>query len=327
MHTITCAYFTVLAQALAQAGAPVDPQDTLPAAGGRYLKLVAVYRWLETLVQQSGDEDLGVRVYAHAHPAMLGQLGFAVMSCATVGEALQRLATYHPLTSNGSILRLEQRAQGTRLIGFEVGPPAPRAFIDAGAAMTLGLLHWLAPGSQFTPLAMEFAYPEPADTRALRRLFGEQLAFDRPYNSMLLPEAVCRLPLPTASPALNLMHGEYVAARLEERINGSMAAKVRRTLSERLALGQPLGLEALATELRVSRRSLQNALDREGVSYSALLDETRLGHAHSLLRDSVRSLKYIGAALGFRDPSSFHKACLRWFGVPPGEYRLLREVL
>ncbi|MFV3402580.1 MULTISPECIES: AraC family transcriptional regulator [Pseudomonas] len=325
MHTVSRSYFTTLAQALIRAGAVVDPHDPILAESGRHIRLVRVYQWLEEVVQRSGDADIGVRVHAHAHPAMLGQLGYAVMSCATLGDALERLVSLHPLTTNGSILRLEQSADEMRLIGFEVGPCAPRVFIDAGAAMTLGLLQWLTPACRFVPLEVELAYPEPADTTVLRELFGERLVFGRSYNSLRLSAEVCRLPLPTASPTLDRLHGEYAAARLEERIEGSTTARVRRALTEQLTMGQPTALEYLSERLRLSRRSLQNALEREGVSYSALLDEARLTQAHSLLHDSARSIKYIGATLGFRDPSSFHKACLRWFGVPPGEYRKLRE--
>ncbi|MBC3411611.1 AraC family transcriptional regulator [Pseudomonas sp. SWRI51] len=324
MHTVSRSYFTTLAQALIRAGADIDPHDPILAESGRHIRLVKVYEWLEEVVRRTGDADIGLRVLAHAHSAMLGQLGYAVMSCATLGDALQRLVCFHPLTTNGSILRLEQHPGEVRLIGFEVGPPAPRVFIDAGAAMTLGLLQWLTPGHTVTPLEVELAYPEPADTRVLRSLFGERLVFGRPYNSLRLPEEVCRLALPTASPELDRLHGEYAAARLEERIEGSTTSRVRRALTEQLTMGQPTALESLSAHLRLSRRSLQNALERDGVSFTALLDEARLTQAHSLLRDSVRSVKYIGASLGFRDPSSFHKACLRWFGMPPGEYRKLR---
>ena len=41
----------------------------------------------------------------------------------------------------------------------------------------------------------------------------------------------------------------------------------------------------------------------------------------SLPERQPRSVKYIGALLGFRDQSSFHKACRRWFGMTPGRYR------
>jgi hypothetical protein len=83
MHTITRAYFTVLAQALVQAGAPVDPQDTLPGAGGvtsSWSRSTAGWKhWYCNPAMRTWGY-----VHAHAHPAMLGQLGFAVMSCATV---------------------------------------------------------------------------------------------------------------------------------------------------------------------------------------------------------------------------------------------------
>ncbi|MGU1062089.1 helix-turn-helix domain-containing protein [Pseudomonas aeruginosa] len=39
------------------------------------------------------------------------------------------------------------------------------------------------------------------------------------------------------------------------------------------------------------------------------------------LRHCPYSLARISELLGFKEPSSFHKACMRWFGMPPGHYR------
>jgi AraC-like DNA-binding protein len=193
--------------------------------------------------------------------------------------------------------------------------------IDAGAAQTLGLLHWLLPQHKPRPLVAAFTYPEPADTRMLRRLMGDNLQFCAPHNSLTFSSQDCAIALPTADPALDVLHMEYARNRLNVLLSGSMTARVRRALSESLAQGAPSDLPHIAQAVGVSTRSLQRSLGHEDVHFSALQDEARLMLAHSFLRNSMRSVKYIGALLGFRDQSSFHKACLRWFGMTPGRYR------
>jgi AraC-like DNA-binding protein len=45
------------------------------------------------------------------------------------------------------------------------------------------------------------------------------------------------------------------------------------------------------------------------------------------LRHSRYSVKRVAYLLGFHDHSSFHKACSRWFGMPPGQYRAIQVPL
>ena len=48
-------------------------------------------------------------------------------------------------------------------------------------------------------------------------------------------------------------------------------------------------------------------------------DETQL--ARQYLSDAHRSLGEVADLLGFADQSNLFRACRRWFGMPPGQYR------
>ncbi|EJM00619.1 DNA-binding domain-containing protein, AraC-type [Pseudomonas sp. GM102] len=330
MHRMTCASFRVLADVLTDGGANVEAllkqfdSSEEVFANPKGVGLELVYKVMEEAVKRTGNPDIGLLAYTRAHPANLEVLGYAVMSSATLGTALQRLVDYHSLISNGFCMCLERKPRALRLIGFDISMEpslTPRPFIDAGAAQTLGLVHWLLPKHKPQPLAASFTYPEPADTSWLERLLGSNLLFDAPYNSLTFSLDDCSIALPTADPALDVLHVEYARTRLNLLLNDSMTARVRRVLSERLAQGVPSDLDKIAQVVGVSARSLQRRLSNEDMHFSALQDEARLMLAHNFLRNSVRSVKYIGALLGFRDQSSFHKACMRWFGMTPGRYR------
>lgn len=330
MHRMTSASFQVLADVLTDGGANVDAllrqfdsgEEVFANPKGVGLELV--YKVMAEAARRTGNPDIGLLAYSRAHPANLEVLGYAVMSCATLGTALQRLVDYHSLISNGFYMCLDHKPRALKLIGFDISTEpslTPRPFIDAGAAQTLGLVHWLLPKHKPHPLAATFTYPEPADTSRLERLLGSNLMFGAAYNSLTFSKDDCSIALPTADPALDVLHVEYARARLNVLLNGSMTARVRRVLSERLAQGVPSDLDKIAQVVGVSARSLQRRLSNEDMHFSALQDEARLMLAHNFLRNSARSVKYIGALLGFRDQSSFHKACIRWFGMTPGRYR------
>ena len=58
-----------------------------------------------------------------------------------------------------------------------------------------------------------------------------------------------------------------------------------------------------------------------GVSYQQLLDDTRRELAMQYLGDPRHSLAQVADMLGFVDQSNLFRACRRWFGMPPGQYR------
>ncbi|QTN48145.1 AraC family transcriptional regulator [Ectopseudomonas mendocina] len=329
MHTITNACFQIMAKAFSSDGCRfgrhLSGLDQMLAEGGP-VRVIQVYRLLETLVSESGDVDIGLRAYQHFHPSVLGVKSYVLMSSPTLAQALQRLVDYHPMTSDGSHMFLERYADRLELVGVEnstVVQRAPRAFIDAGAALVLAIVHWLAPFQKPMPQRLELTYPEPQDTRQLHRLFGENLCFSARRNCMTFGLEAGAIELPTAAAALHTLHVEYAQAQMSEQVDGSLEARVRRILAEQLSQGVSPGLSDVADLLGMSRRSLQHGLVRDEANFTLLLDQARQRQAASFLRNTTRSLKYISAQLGFRDQSSFHKACVRWFGISPNQYRLM----
>jgi AraC-like DNA-binding protein len=80
-------------------------------------------------------------------------------------------------------------------------------------------------------------------------------------------------------------------------------------------------MESIATALNISKRTLQRALEKDGAQFKDVLNDVRRQLADFYLRHSHFNMKHVTHLLGFHDHSSFHKACIRWFGVTPGQYR------
>ena len=62
-------------------------------------------------------------------------------------------------------------------------------------------------------------------------------------------------------------------------------------------------------------------IPRQRVSFQQLLDDTRSELARQYLVDPRRSLAEVADQLRFSDQSNLFRACKRWFGMPPGQYR------
>ena len=295
----------------------------LSASSEQRVDLGVIYSLLGAAASQSRRQDIGLLAYHHAHPGNLNTHGYAIMSSATLGEALDRFARYHPLTTDGSRIFIRRSRGVVKVMAYEVSVnhAESRYLIDAGMAMLLGLIHWLVPGKKPLPIAAEFSYARPSDMTRLNDLFGYNLSFSAPYNSLSFAGDVDSFPVFTADSLLSAIHCQYSDARLQELDDKAIILDVKRVLAEGLMKGELLTLADVAAVLHISVRSVQNHLLMASTNFSVLQETCRRELANHLLSHTNKSFKYISATLGYRDPSSFHKACQRWFGKTPGAFR------
>jgi AraC-like DNA-binding protein len=90
-----------------------------------------------------------------------------------------------------------------------------------------------------------------------------------------------------------------------------LTIRVERLL-ERRRTGR-LSEEDAAKELGMSRRTLVRRLAASATSYRKLLDAHLSRRARHLLAERKLSRAAMAEALGFEDPTSFSRACRRWF--------------
>ncbi|WP_175649724.1 AraC family transcriptional regulator [Pseudomonas sp. Marseille-P9899] len=330
MHTLSRTFAGAILAALGDSDPAVAAlcrrlgEPLLAASGPAFISLASLTALFEQASALSGDPDIGLRAFHHAHPANLGPLGYALMSSPTIGSVLTAMAEFHHLIGTGFCLFVEERIEGVRLVGVVTDPeqqPLSRVFIDAIAAITLGLLCWLVPGRAIRPLRAELSYPRPADTRAAEALYGAEIHYGAAQNALLFSHADVQFAVATHDPALHAVHSQYLAQWQRQLDSDAFSLRARRVISEHFALGRPVTLAGVAESLGLSQHQLSRGLENEGHGFLRLLDEVRLRDSHNLLRSSTLSFKQIAYQVGFRHQSAFNKACERWFGMGPGRYR------
>lgn len=279
--------------------------------------------------QANGDGNIGLLAYEQAHPRNLGVLGYAVMSSSTVRNALKYIVDYHSLIGCGFCMFLDEQPATLKLVGFAedlVDLELPRVFIDAIASITLGLLHWLVPNKKIVPIAAEFTYPEPDDTQQLKKMFGPNLKFGANANSLTFHGEDGKLPIMMADPMLQAIHRDYLAMQHRKLVADKMSSCTKSVLLQHLYQALPLTLEDVAKTMSLTPYQLVHSLECEGQSFKKLLDKVKSQKGHLLLTGTDLSLKQISYQLQFKNQSAFNKACERWFGMPPGSYRLCKRL-
>ncbi|WP_263596676.1 AraC family transcriptional regulator [Pseudomonas fluorescens] len=284
-----------------------------------------IYRLWELAAQASGDSNIGLKAYGHVHPGNFQIVGYTMMSSLNLKRALERLVRFSPLISSGHSLFLSQEGQNYRLAGLDhqCDSVKPRQHTDAGLASLLGFCRWLAGGKRVQPLRVEFTYPEPEDISEHQQVFGCELRFGAACDSILFDGQQLLRPSSMANEALAILHDSFAEAQLDLLYGFTIVCRIRALITERLSQGQgQCDMESIATALNISKRTLQRALEKDGAQFKDVLNDVRRQLADFYLRHSHFNMKHVTYLLGFHDHSSFHKACIRWFGMTPGQYRV-----
>lgn len=288
---------------------------------GARVEVMEAANLIAQLAHDSENPDIGLHAYDLFHPGQLSAQFYSMMSSATLGDALHSFAHFSSLLSNGAPLYISESDEGfsihfVRLESLGVARP----YVDCCMSTVLRTVHWLLPLEEPTPLSVAFSYREPHDCVRLQSLFGQHLHFSSATNSLTFSFRDWCRPLVTANPALKIHHDNYLQAELVKSTAG-LSSLVKSHIIIALASGSRTSLEAVAHTLNLSARALQNRLDEEASSFRDLLDECRNHLATHWLRYTDDNIKLISQRLGFSEPSSFHRACKRWYGCPPSIYR------
>lgn len=260
---------------------------------------------------------LGQRLNVSTH----GILGYAVLSSANLGTAIQFALKYYRVL--GLTYELEMVEQGDRveLRASESMPLGPLGrFAAEGLLASLHTIARFLVGERLEGMAVGFAHGAPAYAERYERLFGAPVAFDQPYHWLSMPRAYLERPMALANPATVQMCEQQCEALLSTLdVQDDLLTRVRRLLLARP--GEFPDLDSAARALHTSGRSLRRHLSGMGTSYQQVLDEVRKKLALQYLTTTHLPLYEIAYLLGFSDPSNFRRAFKKWTGKPPSEYR------
>jgi len=150
--------------------------------------------------------------------------------------------------------------------------------------------------------------PLPDEWRYIRFVWG------RTHTQLKIPNTV--LGLPPLAGFQNLDRSKRFGSldRPEE-------LSVRSLVKRQVLAGCP-GLEAAARELGISTATLKRRFYKMGLSYSTLVEQSRLKLARDMLKNENIPLRQIAYDLGYRHHANFDRAFKRWTGESPRQYRM-----
>lgn len=276
----------------------------------------------ELAVARCGHGALGLDRNLTARFGNVDLVGYALASGPDLLTGFRQLERQMAVISDATTFALQSDPRGHWLVLSHIGAtrPIPRQRVEYAVLTLLTLCNWLT-RRELMPLAVELVTPPPvAHETRYREAFGLLPRFGQPANRFLLSDADLRAPMPTHNPSLWALHERLVETELDLLGQTLASTRVRTEIARILHLGEPRR-EDVAARLHLTDRTLQRRLQAESVCYQQLLDDTRRELALQYLANERHSIADVADRLGFSDTSNLFRACKRWFGMPPGQYR------
>ena len=256
-----------------------------------------------------------------------GMLGYAILSCANVRQALNLGLKYHVLIDPAFNFEVTEHEDTTsiRLTSHIPIENIYNLLCDIFLANFISLGRYLT-GLDVMPKAININRPKPEFADKFEDFFqGCPVNWDQPRTEILISTELMNAPTTLADESTAKM-AESQCADILTRMGPreGIVVKVRRILLSNP--GQFPPIETVASHLATSTRTLSRSLQEVSTSYQKILDEVRKEMAIEYLNTSSLPIEEIAALIGYNDPSNFRKAFKRWTGNPPSYYRAARKI-
>lgn len=293
-----------------------DPLSRLPVAD-----VVALFEAAQHL---SARRDIGLEFAAQVRPGTFHVLGYALMTCRTLGEALALVPHYRRLVFDIGYSEMRLSEQGAHVVlEWHVLQPQTAyspVLAEALIASWYSFGRWMA-GVELPLRRVSFRHGASGADARFDRFFACPVAFDQSTTALVFDRALLEMPLVQADEAVHLAMREQARAAMEKAFGRpAMAQQVRHALIPLMPKCEAT-LAHCARAMGIPGRSLQRRLALEKTAFGQVLDAVRKDLAKVYVRDASLSMLDVALLLGYAEQSSFTRAFRQWFGVNPLQWR------
>lgn len=277
------------------------------------------YRLWACIETEIGDSLLPIRLCEAVRGESFSPPLFAALCSPNLVVAIQRIAKFKRLVAP---IRLTVVERGDKLVvefNWLDAPLVPPTTLVAMELLFSVTLARIGTRQDVSPVeVMTTALPSPRT--AYENFLHCRLTLGNAHR-VTFSAADATRPFLTSNDGLWSVFEPELHRRLAD-LQGPVttARRIRAALLEGLPSGL-CSMEAIATKLSLSTRTLQRRVAAEGTSFQNILNETRLALAHHYLEQSRLPSAEIAFLLGFDEPNSFYRAFKSWTGRTPDSVR------
>jgi AraC-like DNA-binding protein len=299
----------------------LDPKHL--EAGDVRLEFAEFARLQTRALDLTGDEALGLHIAEQASEAAFDLVAHLIAHAPTLRDGIALCLRFQRVFSDDAELTLvEKNDSATLRLSF------PRTTLRSDRMhaefVMAGLLRMVKvfAGPRPAVRAVSFEHARPEHHLECKRVFGGVERYRRPFTGIEIDPKILDQPYLHRHAELYEVLRSHAERKLSHLTRGvGYAERLRQYFLARPPLGATPDMGTVARAFGTSVRSLRRRLTEEGVSYKAVLDEALAVAATRMLSDPRRSIQETAYAMGFSDPTAFHRAFKRWTGMTPKQYR------
>lgn len=262
-------------------------------------------------------------VGAQAHLTSYGIIGFALLSSASLADALRLTQEFNLLLNLK--FGFQQRTCGHQVVleltnDLGLADNRKAFWLSMDVSKLLKLLSELNGGLQGVSRVEFDVDLNESEIAALTRIMGVPVMANAPATAVFLDAQRLNNPLIQSNNATHNTCKAACTAELKALLRPyDVSIQVQTHLLN--AKGAMPSLADIADRLHLSPRTLRRRLDLLGTSYNALTNDVRKKIAIRFLMDTALTTEQIAEQLNYSDAANFRHAFKRWTGRSPREYR------
>jgi AraC-like DNA-binding protein len=306
-----------------------DPAGLLRAAGVReqdignydaFIPFRAAIRAAESAAETTATPDFGRRLAQRQGIEILGPVGVAARTAATVADALAIfntfMAAYSPVISI-QITPLADNERSFITVEFLLGGAtrSPQT-LELALGVSLGVFRLLM-GTKYSALSVHLPHDPLTPRATYLDYFG-----CTPYFA----ERTSGFTVRTADLSRPLNHDDVAHRAVVDYLSSitplgaGIVESVRAIVRQLLPTGAAT-LDVVADQFHLHPKTLQRRLADEDTTFATLVDQVRKETADRYLHTTGMSLSHLARELGYAEQSVLTRSCKRWFGSGPAAYR------
>jgi len=304
--------------------ASISPAD-LADRDGR-IPFSAYQALVHEAIKETNDPAFLLKHSMDTRLKSISVVGLIVGSSASFPDAMKQLNRYAKLMVEFDIMNSNKRfdvlVQDNEFWIVD-NRPDPNSFpplTEASFGRLIGEFRHSFPDTPFA-LQIEMTHAEPSHATLVQSLMNCPISYGCARNALQIHPRWLAQPFdPSHTYAFGIFtdKADELLAELEKR--DSVRARVEAKIFPDIHRGD-FSIDAIASELGMSRTTLYRRLKDEGTTFAEVIDELRFHLASDYLSARKVSVNETAYLVGFSEASSFVRAFRRWTGKTPAEFR------
>ena len=270
------------------------------------------------------DKHLGLHQGERIAKGFSNILGYILLNCATLEECWKNYCKYEKIIDSTSISDFDLRDDYVVISNTTVDKVLSdnihfTEFKIAGILTYIKLLT----NKTLHLHEVHFTHSKPDDISEYNRIFRCNVYFNKAVNAIIFEKEQLNISLIESNRHLLALFESHADELLKAYTDSSYANKVTEIILTYINKCSIPTIDEVAKNLLISTRSLQLYLQKEGTTFTKLVNNFRKNYAEACLKERNISADEIAYLLGFSETSAFHRAFKCWTGSTPMQYRKL----